>query len=152
MKAKTPHTRGNRDSRARLCRCLNKISSMDAHQVCSGYLGLEHAPDSPHILTQYLFNLGFVINTEKSTLSPTQDSENFTARLSVERVKVFRACLAFFQTGLRLLGLMASAILVVSLGSSSGWPLADCTPRVMAHGECWSRLGASGRCVTGPWL
>ena len=43
MEARTPHTRGHGDSGARPCRCGNKISSRDPHQVCSGCLGLEHA-------------------------------------------------------------------------------------------------------------
>ena len=43
MEAGTPHTRGLGDSGARPCRCGNKISSKDSHQVCSGCLGLEHA-------------------------------------------------------------------------------------------------------------
>lgn len=43
MEAKTPHTRGAGDSGTRPCRCGNKISSRDPHQVCSGCLGLEHA-------------------------------------------------------------------------------------------------------------
>ena len=43
MEAGTPHTRGLGDSGARPCRCGNKISSRDPHQVCSGCLGLEHA-------------------------------------------------------------------------------------------------------------
>ena len=85
------------------------------------------------VLTLHLQRLGFVLNAEKSMLSPTQsltflglslDSVAFTARLSEERVKSFRACLALFRPGrsvqfrlcLRLLGLMASAILVVRLG------------------------------------
>ncbi|XP_059182347.1 uncharacterized protein LOC131961092 [Centropristis striata] len=85
------------------------------------------------ILMQHLVDLGFVINAEKSVLSPAQeiiflglslDSVSFTARLSAERVRVFRTCLALFRPGksvrfrlcLRLLGLMASAILVVRLG------------------------------------
>ena len=85
------------------------------------------------ILVRHLFDLGFVINAEKSMLSPARDiiflglsldSVTFTARLSAERVKTFRACLALFHPGksvqfrlcLRLLGLMASAILVVHLG------------------------------------
>ncbi|XP_075307052.1 uncharacterized protein LOC142368762 [Odontesthes bonariensis] len=85
------------------------------------------------ILIRHLSDLGFVINAEKSMLSPAQgiiflglslDSVTFTARLSGDRVKAFRACLALFRPGksvqfrlcLRLLGLMASAILVVHLG------------------------------------
>ena len=85
------------------------------------------------ILIRHLFDLGFVINVEKSMLSPAQgiiflglslDSVTFTARLSAERVKTFRACLRLFHPGksvhfrlcLRLFGLMASAILVVHLG------------------------------------
>ena len=72
-------------------------------------------------------------NAEKSMLSPAQsviflglslDSVSFTARLSAERIKTFRACLTLFHLRrsvqfslcLRLLGLMASAILVVRLG------------------------------------
>ncbi|KAG8004508.1 hypothetical protein GBF38_008765 [Nibea albiflora] len=43
MEAETPHTRGHGDSRARPCRCGNKISSKDPHQVCSSCLGLQHA-------------------------------------------------------------------------------------------------------------
>ncbi|XP_032363038.1 LOW QUALITY PROTEIN: uncharacterized protein LOC116675032 [Etheostoma spectabile] len=85
------------------------------------------------ILIHHLTNLGFIINTEKSVLSPVQniiflglslDSVSFTARLSAERVKVIRACLAHFRLRgsvafricLRLLGLMAAAILVIPLG------------------------------------
>ena len=85
------------------------------------------------ILLRHLYDLGFVINAEKSMLSPAQgiiflglslDSVTFTARLSAARVKGFRACLALFHPRksvqfrlcLRLLGLMASAILVVRLG------------------------------------
>ncbi|KAK5935335.1 hypothetical protein CgunFtcFv8_020704 [Champsocephalus gunnari] len=86
-----------------------------------------------NVLVKHLLDLGFVINTEKSMLSPAQtvlflglrlNSVPFTARLSAERVKAFRACLAHFQqrkyvlsrSCLRLLGLMASAVLVVRLG------------------------------------
>ncbi|XP_038146283.1 uncharacterized protein LOC119786801 [Cyprinodon tularosa] len=86
-----------------------------------------------HIVTKHLMDLGFVINMEKSHLSPTQEicflglslrSVLFTARLSEERVTAFRACLAQFRLHrsvqfrlcLRLLGLMASAILVIGLG------------------------------------
>ncbi len=86
-----------------------------------------------HIVVRHLMDLGFVINTEKSQLSPTQEinflglslrSVPFTARLSEERVKNFKACLAHFRRHrsvqfrlcLRLLGLMASAILVIRLG------------------------------------
>ncbi|XP_038128389.1 uncharacterized protein LOC119774782 [Cyprinodon tularosa] len=86
-----------------------------------------------HIVTTHLMDLGFVINMEKSHLSPTQEicflglslrSVPFTARLSEERVTTFRACLAQFRLHrsvqfrlcLRLLGVMASAILVIRLG------------------------------------
>ena len=85
------------------------------------------------ILLRHLYDLGFVINAGKSMLSPAQgiiflglslDSVTFTARLPAARVKAFRACLALFHPRksvqfrlcLRLLGLMASAILVVHLG------------------------------------
>ena len=43
MESGVPHTRGQGDSGARPCRCGNKISSKDPHQVCSACLGLEHA-------------------------------------------------------------------------------------------------------------
>ncbi|KAK5908528.1 hypothetical protein CgunFtcFv8_016577 [Champsocephalus gunnari] len=43
MDAPLPHTRGVRDSVARLCGCGLKISGADTHQVCSSCLGLEHA-------------------------------------------------------------------------------------------------------------
>lgn len=74
-----------------------------------------------------------MINREKSRLSPAQDvvflglaldSVTFTERLPVEQVEGFRACLTLFRLGrtvqfslcLRLLGLMALAILGVRLG------------------------------------
>ncbi|KAK5930500.1 hypothetical protein CgunFtcFv8_026728 [Champsocephalus gunnari] len=94
----------------------------------------EHeAVTQTNVLVKHLLNLGFIINTEKSMLCPAQtilflglhlNSVPFSARLSTERVKAFRACLALFQrrkhvlfrTCLRLMGLMASAILVVRLG------------------------------------
>ncbi|TKS65923.1 hypothetical protein D9C73_028580 [Collichthys lucidus] len=82
------------------------------------------------IVTEHLINLGFV-KIWKSQLSPTQEicflglslrSVPFTARLSEERVKAFKACLAASVDAglsssdcvLRLLGLMASAILVTA--------------------------------------
>ncbi|KAK5882548.1 hypothetical protein CesoFtcFv8_021122 [Champsocephalus esox] len=43
MDAPLPHTRGVRNSVARLCGCGLKISGTDTHQVCSSCLGLEHA-------------------------------------------------------------------------------------------------------------
>ncbi|KAK5918051.1 hypothetical protein CgunFtcFv8_002850 [Champsocephalus gunnari] len=43
MDPSLPHTRGIRDSEARLCCCGFKISGTDSHQVCSSCLGLEHA-------------------------------------------------------------------------------------------------------------
>ncbi|XP_029973330.1 uncharacterized protein LOC115407110 [Salarias fasciatus] len=93
----------------------------------------EDAIAQTHILIKHLIDLGFMINSEKSVLSPVQkiiflglslDSVSFTARLSAARVNVFRACLSRFtlrnlvpfRLCLRLLGLMASAILVVRLG------------------------------------
>ena len=118
------------------------------------------------ILVRHRFDLGFVINAEKSMLSPARDiiflglsldSVTFTARLSAERVKTFRACLAFFHPGksvqfrlcLRLLGLMASAILVVHLGrlhmrEFQLW-VASCGLDPVRHGA----QRASGRCATG---
>ncbi|KAK5921139.1 hypothetical protein CgunFtcFv8_024866 [Champsocephalus gunnari] len=65
-----------------------------------------------------------VVPSPDCTLPGPTPELPFTARLSAERVKAFRACLAHFQprkyvlfrSCLRLLGLMASAILVVRLG------------------------------------
>lgn len=85
------------------------------------------------LLMAHLADLGFTVNREKSVLVPTQsinfigltlDSAAFRARLSAERVEAFRACLALFRRGtrlrfklcLRLLGLMASALVVIPLG------------------------------------
>lgn len=93
----------------------------------------EEAIVQTHTLIKHLVDLGFMINPEKSVLSPVQkiiflglslDSVSLTARLSAVRVKAFRACLSrfnlhgsvTFRLCLRLLGLMASAILVVRLG------------------------------------
>lgn len=89
----------------------------------------------PHRLfvAKHLADLSFIINAEKSVLSLVRnitflslslDSISFTAHLSEERVKTIRVCLALFplhkavsfRLWLRLLGLMASAILVVQLG------------------------------------
>ncbi|XP_067443675.1 uncharacterized protein [Thunnus thynnus] len=84
-------------------------------------------------LIRHLSDLGFMVNAEKSMLSPAQsiiflglslDSVSFTARLSVERVKTFRTCLALFcphrsvrfRLCLRLLGLM------VCHSRSLSWP------------------------------
>ncbi|XP_024141773.2 uncharacterized protein LOC112154824 [Oryzias melastigma] len=85
------------------------------------------------LLTSHLIALGFTINWDKSVLIPAQtitfiglslDSKEFRARLSADRLRAFRACLALFRRGaclrfrqcLRLLGLMASALIVVPLG------------------------------------
>ena len=85
------------------------------------------------LLMAHLADLGFTVNREKSVLVPTQninfigltlDSVAFRARLSAERVEAFPACLALFRRGtrlrfklcLRLLGLMASALVVIPLG------------------------------------
>ncbi|KAK5922441.1 hypothetical protein CgunFtcFv8_019703 [Champsocephalus gunnari] len=46
MDASLLHTRGVRDSEARLCGCGLKISGTDSHQVCSSCLGLEHAQEA----------------------------------------------------------------------------------------------------------
>ncbi|KAK5915874.1 hypothetical protein CesoFtcFv8_001426 [Champsocephalus esox] len=46
MDASLPHTRGVRDSEARLCGCGLKVSGTDSHQVCSSCLGLEHAQEA----------------------------------------------------------------------------------------------------------
>lgn len=84
-------------------------------------------------LLSHLAALGFTVNRDKSVLVPSQsiefiglhlDSVAFKARLSADRVKALLACLATFRRGamlrfrtcLRLLGLMASALVVVPLG------------------------------------
>ena len=84
-------------------------------------------------LVEHLTALGFSINYKKSVLSPTQtvsylglslNSITFRAHLSRERIDKFNLCLAHFQRDkvipfrvcLRLLGLMASALVVVRLG------------------------------------
>ena len=122
----------------------------------------EMARAHTRILTLHLRELGFVLNVEKSMLSPAQsitflglslDSVAFTARLSAERVKTFRACLAFFRPGrsvqfrlcLRLLGLMASAILVVRLGRLH---MRDFQMWVASHGLDPVRHGARRLLVT----
>lgn len=79
------------------------------------------------ILIKHLVDLDFIINVEKSVLSSiglSLDSMSFTACLSAERVKAFRASLTHFRLHnsvpfrlcFQLLGLMVSAILVVRLG------------------------------------
>ncbi|XP_053296886.1 uncharacterized protein LOC128456655 [Pleuronectes platessa] len=85
------------------------------------------------IVLTHLADLGFVVNREKSVLTPSQEiaflgltlnSLTYTARLSAERVHTFRSTLSHFAITrrvtyglcLRLLGLMASTILVVRLG------------------------------------
>lgn len=95
---------------------------------------------SPHqlqahagLLLSHLASLGFTVNWDKSVLVPSQsiefiglhlDSATCRARLSADRVKALSACLATFRRGallryrtcLRLLGLMASALVAVPLG------------------------------------
>ncbi|XP_047205469.1 uncharacterized protein LOC124857922 [Girardinichthys multiradiatus] len=94
---------------------------------------LEELRTHAEMLTLHLTALGFTINWEKSILTPVQtitfiglslNSVEFRARLSAERVKAFQACLALFRRGtqvkfrlcIRLLGLMASALAVITLG------------------------------------
>lgn len=93
----------------------------------------EEAVNHTEIVLSHLRDLGFVVNTTKSVLQPCQsiaflgltlDSVSYEARLSPERVRVFMDTLARFTLGkrvsyglcLRLLGLMASVLLVVKLG------------------------------------
>ena len=91
------------------------------------------ALENTQLLLQHLERLGFRVNQEKSVLTPSQrisfigltlDSVSLRAHLSVERVDAFLACLALFRRGkwlpfrtcLRLLGLMASAKVIIPLG------------------------------------
>lgn len=98
------------------------------------------AAQTPHqlqvhveLLLSHLAALGFTVNWDKSALVPSQcidfiglhlDSVTSRAQLSAERVKALSACLATFRRGallyyrtcLRLLGLMASALVVIPLG------------------------------------
>lgn len=93
----------------------------------------QEAAAQTEIVLAHLHDLGFVVNSDKSVLQPSQsvaflgltlDSVGYTARLSAERVRAFTATLNRFVPGkrvsfglcLRLLGLMASVILVVKLG------------------------------------
>ena len=93
----------------------------------------QHIQAHTSLLTSHLAALGFTVNWDKSVLTPTQsitfiglslDAAAFRARLSAERVEAFQACLALFRRGtlikfrvcLRLLGLMASALAVITLG------------------------------------
>ncbi|XP_041860863.1 uncharacterized protein LOC121652254 [Melanotaenia boesemani] len=125
-----------------------------------------------HVLVEHLSDLGFVINTEKSVLSPAQsiiflglslDSLSFTARFSAARLRVFRTCLGFFRPGksvqfrlcLRLLGLMASAILVVRLGrlhmrDFQLW-VASCGLDPARHGARRVRITAACARTLRPW-
>lgn len=85
------------------------------------------------LLLSHLASLGFTVNWDKSVLVPSQSVEfiglhlnsvTCKARLSADRIKAISACLATFRRGallhyrtcLRLLGLMASALVVVPLG------------------------------------
>lgn len=89
--------------------------------------------DHARLLLSHLASLGFTVNWDKSVLVPSQsiefiglhlDSIAFKARLSADRIRALQACLANFRRGallrfrtcLRLLGLMASALIVVPLG------------------------------------
>lgn len=93
----------------------------------------EEAIVHTQIVLSHLRDLGFVVNTAKSVLQPSQsiaflgltlDSVSYVAHLSPERVRTFKDTLARFTPGsrvsyglcLRLLGLMASVLLVVKLG------------------------------------
>ncbi|XP_029909243.1 uncharacterized protein LOC115360460 [Myripristis murdjan] len=93
----------------------------------------QEAADHTRLLTEHLGNLGFRINLEKSVLLPCQtisfiglfiDSAQARVKLTGERLQALRDCLDLFQRGKfvsfrlchRLLGLMASALVVVPMG------------------------------------
>lgn len=93
----------------------------------------EEALSHTEIVLSHLCALGLVVNMDKSVLQPSQkivflglilDSVSYAAHLSPERVRAFTDTLARFTPGtvvsyslcLRLLGLMASVLLVVRLG------------------------------------
>ena len=92
----------------------------------------QEAQAQTSLLVSHLMSLGFTINVKKSVLVPTRnitfiglclDSVTFKARLP-QRVEALQACLALFHRGtmlkfkmcLRLLGLMASVLVVILLG------------------------------------
>ncbi len=93
----------------------------------------QEAREHTVMLLEHIQKLGLELNIEKSVLIPTQsitylglslNSVMFRARLSEDRVRKFTRCMTDFQRGnsvsfrtcLRLLGLMASALIVVPLG------------------------------------
>ncbi len=93
----------------------------------------QEAREHTVMLLEHIQKLGLELNIEKSVLIPTQsitylglslNSVTFRARLSEDRVRKFTRCMTDFQRGnsvsfrtcLRLLGLMASALIVVPLG------------------------------------
>ncbi|XP_016368535.1 uncharacterized protein LOC107708749, partial [Sinocyclocheilus rhinocerous] len=127
------------------------------------------AESDTYTLVTHLERLGFKINQTKSWLTPSQEivylglrlnSVMFRAFLSEERIKTFHSCLSLFQNGrlvsfrmcLRLLGLMASTMSVVSLGllrmrdfqiwtASQGIrPKSRLSRRVRVTPECMSAL------------
>ncbi len=124
------------------------------------------------LLTSHLVALGFTINEEKSVLIPTQnitfiglslDLVVFKACLSAERVKAFQACLALFHRGgdakvqnvSRLMGLMASALVVVPFGRLHNLPfqrwVALFKLNPMHHGHCQVLVYTACVLALRPW-
>ena len=132
----------------------------------------QEAQAQTSVLISHLVSLGFTINVKKSVLVPTQsitfiglclDSVTFKARLSAERVEAFQACLALFRRGtmlkfrtcLRLLGLMASALVVVPLGRLHMRPVQRWVASLRLNPTCHGhrRVLISMACVSAlrPW-
>ena len=132
----------------------------------------QEAQAQTSVLISHLVSLGFTINVQKSVLVPTQsitfiglclDSVTFKARLSAERVEAFQACLALFRRGtmltfrtcLRLLGLMASALVVVPLGRLHMRPVQRWVASLRLNPTCHGhrRVLISMACVSAlrPW-
>lgn len=93
----------------------------------------QEAAEHTDVLTKHLLSLGFRLNVEKSKLTPCQnitfiglslDSLQARASLSQDRVMAIKESLSLFRRGnivtlrqcQRLLGLMASSVVVIPLG------------------------------------
>ncbi len=132
----------------------------------------ERAAAQLSLTLSHIQALGFSVNLQKSSLTPSQQfsflgleicSVSSRARLSERRAAVFHRCLAQFQLGrklrfqtiLQLMGMMASMIAVVPLGllkmrAFQRWTLSHrlCAPRHLQR-----RLAITPSCMSAllPW-